>query len=369
MPTSLHQLRSTDNIHSVVFYSNASFLIRSTVSFLLDGLIRGDGIVIVTTKTYLSKMESQLRSMAAELGINIGNEQISTLDANHALSMFMDNHKINVKKFYAFLLPKMEQLCAHYPGVTAYGDMVNVLCKQKNFWAAMKLEKLWCEIAERYPLNLHCGYFFKNFNHKNDSIELAEICQQHTTFETQPNIFVPKDTNVLNKIITSEQQFELDKQLQSVIFELKLFSNEAATLRKEIFILKKKNIELDNELQSIINLLRETKLEFYNLFNRINIPILYLDNQLQIYRYNDQFKEIVDLIPNDIGRKFFDFNLYIDTFDRFKTAIAETLTDTKARALKARHINGKTYLICILSKKQSRTFPNGIILLFIEAAV
>lgn len=360
-----HPVFSNKTTHSVLFYKSDYYLIKSSVEFLLRGVIRGDCIIIAATKKHLTSIELKLRKAAAELGLQIGEHQIHSIDANYILTTFMDDQIINTKKFYDCFEPMLQDILTQYPGMTGYGEMVNVLCEKKNFWAAMKLEKLWCLLVDKYQrMNIHCGYCIKNFNSENDMIELAEICQQHTSFESQPKIVIPEHTNVINKIRMVEKQFEVDMELQSEMLELQFFSEETQILRNEMYKLHEENVRLNEQLELITNQLKISQSETYDILNSIKFPIIFLDKHLHIHRYNTQFEEILALRPHDVGRRISDFHFQFDGV-HLTPEIEEVLTKNIPKIMKTRHKND---IVCLLPFTECQSFPNGVVVIFIGSS-
>jgi len=75
--------------------------------------------------------------------------------------------------------PLLEDLCQGRPGriIHVYGEMVDVLWRRGDTRAAIQLEMLWNDLANRHDFSLLCGYAMGNFY---KDAEKREICSHHT---------------------------------------------------------------------------------------------------------------------------------------------------------------------------------------------
>jgi hypothetical protein len=62
----------------------------------------------------------------------------------------------------------------------AYGEMVNVLWKNGQEAAAIRLEEYWNDLARLYPFSLFCSYMVDCHDEKSYSIPLHEIGRTHS---------------------------------------------------------------------------------------------------------------------------------------------------------------------------------------------
>jgi hypothetical protein len=64
--------------------------------------------------------------------------------------------------------------------VRAFGEMVDVLCKSGRRDAAMALEELWNELAQRRDFSLLCGYHLDVFDRESQAATLPDVCRAHS---------------------------------------------------------------------------------------------------------------------------------------------------------------------------------------------
>jgi signal transduction histidine kinase len=65
------------------------------------------------------------------------------------------------------------------PTIRAYGEMVDVLWRDGNSNAAIRLEELWNDLATKHSFALLCAYAMGNFYHETNGA-FEQVCQLHT---------------------------------------------------------------------------------------------------------------------------------------------------------------------------------------------
>lgn len=141
-------------------------------------------------------------------------------------------------------------------------------------------------------------------------------------------------------------------------------TNETQIFQKEIYRLHEENVQLNQQLESVLNQFMICKSDMYHIFNNIKVPILYLNKDLQIYRYNAQFEKILKLIPQDVGRSISDFNVQFDGVN-LADYIKEVLVGNTAKTLRVRHQN-IIYILYITPITECQSFQNGVAICLIE---
>jgi MEDS: MEthanogen/methylotroph, DcmR Sensory domain len=73
-------------------------------------------------------------------------------------------------------------LCARYPGVRAYGEMVDLLWQQGRRDAALRLEGYWNELGKEHALSLFCAYRMDALDSDAYVGPLDSVCNAHSHF-------------------------------------------------------------------------------------------------------------------------------------------------------------------------------------------
>src|SRR5205085_9449581 len=68
-------------------------------------------------------------------------------------------------------------------GLSAYGEMVDILASEGNFKAAHELEAEWNALATQASLTLLCGYASAHFAVA-ERETMSKVCAAHTRVET-----------------------------------------------------------------------------------------------------------------------------------------------------------------------------------------
>src|SRR5437660_620018 len=145
-------MRSSDHIlahaepggHYVQFYqADEPRLNRNVGRFLWEGLLRGDGLLVVSTPQRRLSLLDNLRRVGADILTALGERQLVMLDADETLGRFMVNGKPDPDFFENTMLETLRRVEPRGTdaGVRAYGEMVGVLWQARQFEAAIQLEE------------------------------------------------------------------------------------------------------------------------------------------------------------------------------------------------------------------------------------
>ena len=170
-----------DHHHAVQFYGEEKSLFDTVASFLGQGFLDGQPAIVIATAAHGVAIlnELQRRMIDVKRAQRIGD--LIVLDAHQMLDRFMDGEQPNPTRFQDAISPilaRMSENRASRTCVRAYGEMVDVLWKERRAEAAIELERLWNALAERYGFALLCAYSMENFHRETRLFE--EVCRQHT---------------------------------------------------------------------------------------------------------------------------------------------------------------------------------------------
>jgi hypothetical protein len=177
--TPAHTETSHDQFHAVRFYVDDLALCRMVGGFVGDGLAAGQPAVVIATPSHRDCILEMLGSLAFDVARLVSSGELQLLDAEQTLSAFMKEGHPDPVGFAAVIGAVLQRARGVRPHATvrAYGEMVDWLWKHDACEAAIRLELLWNDLANRYPFSLLCGYSMGNF-YKQGSYE--EICRHHT---------------------------------------------------------------------------------------------------------------------------------------------------------------------------------------------
>jgi hypothetical protein len=147
--------------HFVQFYkADEPSLNRNVAGFLWDGLLRGDGLLVIGTQQRRESLSSHLARLGADVALARREGQLAMLDADEMLSRFMVDGQPDSERFQAAVGEALQLARPRIAeaGICAYGEMVGVLWEAGKTSAAIRLEECWNQLLHRGGISLFCGY-------------------------------------------------------------------------------------------------------------------------------------------------------------------------------------------------------------------
>jgi signal transduction histidine kinase len=167
--------------HAVQFYEGEDFLYDVVADFLAAGLARGQSAIVIATRRHRTGFLAQLERRGTDVaGLRRGGRLV-LLDARATLDSFMVDGAPDEARMRAQLGPVIERALrsGSDPVACAYGEMVDLLVRDGNADAAVRLEALWNDLARTYAFSLLCAYSMESFSRAADADPFLRICHQH----------------------------------------------------------------------------------------------------------------------------------------------------------------------------------------------
>jgi hypothetical protein len=167
-----------DGDHLVQFYEDDKFLIDSLATFVAQGFVEEQSVVLILTPEHRAGLEKKLR--AADIDPADYNERglYFAYDAADTLACFMVEGQPNPRRFRATIEPIIT-VASQQGSVRAFGEMVALLWAEGNKTGALELEMLWNDLMEQNSFALLCAYPISKFNEAEKDRELRHICRAH----------------------------------------------------------------------------------------------------------------------------------------------------------------------------------------------
>ena len=167
------------HFHAVKFYDTRESLCRIVAEFLGEGLVTQQPVLVIATPEHRVGILAELRVRHFDVSAMEASGDFVLLDAAETLSTFMVDGLPDDPLFVASMTRAIDQACRGRKGCTvrAYGEMVDVLWKNGQDVAAIRLEMLWNKLATTHDFSLLCGYAMGTF-YKDSG--LADIHRQHS---------------------------------------------------------------------------------------------------------------------------------------------------------------------------------------------
>jgi len=193
--------------HVAQFYDDDDFLYGAVADFVDAGLASGSSAILIVTAAHRDGVLLRLRQRASAPAAPRG--RITVVDARETLAKIMVGGALDRDRFDAHVGELVRQ-CRAASGrdrVHAYGEMVDVLCKEGNPEAALDLEELWNDLGRRQPLSLLCGYMMGSFCGDEHAAALERICRAHThVFPTESYPIGPDHQPALREVTLLQQR-------------------------------------------------------------------------------------------------------------------------------------------------------------------
>jgi hypothetical protein len=135
------------------------------------------------TRAHRSALEGRLLAQGVDVNEATQNGRLCWLDADQALSEFMEPAGPRRERFllhFGNILHQLQATAAKRSNVVVYGEMVAVLWAQKKYEAAIRLEELWNELALTCSFELSCAYPANAFGDELSFLLYVEICAKHS---------------------------------------------------------------------------------------------------------------------------------------------------------------------------------------------
>jgi signal transduction histidine kinase len=161
---------SAQHEHVVQFYERDDFLFGRVAEFLATGVTAGVPAVVIATDEHRRGIADALSARG------IDPVALTFADARATLSLFQRDGMPDRALFRAAI----RQLTAGAARVCAYGEMVDVLCRDGNPDAAVRLEELWNDLARDIELSLLCAYPLSGFSRAAHARLFDDVCARHS---------------------------------------------------------------------------------------------------------------------------------------------------------------------------------------------
>ena len=199
------------NGHSVHFYEDESFLLEGLGRFIGAALLGGDSAVVIATEAHRKGLQNRLGKNGLNLTVPASEGRFLMLDAAETLARFMVDGLPDSRRFHELVGGHISQLklAARTEGrrVAAFGEMVALLWSEGKPEAAIQLEKLWNELAEKHSFQLHCAYPLHLFSQTGDGAGMEKIFAEHShVIPSEQYTALSSDDERLRTIVMLQQK-------------------------------------------------------------------------------------------------------------------------------------------------------------------
>lgn len=183
--------RAEPHNHFVQFYkADEPLLNRNVAGFLWDGLLKGDGLLVIATPSRLESLADCLARLGADVDMALRERQLAMLEAPEILARIeihgepaWERFQEAVGKALRLVRPRVADAT-----VRVYGEVVGVLWEAGRTAAASRVEEYWNRCLRQGGITLFCGYPIDVFEHDFHDDRVGDVLHAHTyVLPTGPN--------------------------------------------------------------------------------------------------------------------------------------------------------------------------------------
>jgi hypothetical protein len=166
--------------HRLQLFDTPESLGESVASFLLEGYMEGEHLLIVAKPRHRDAVLAALRRHGCFPPDGDGDQRLVALDAADVLRHITKNGELKRDLFHRTIKPIVDTLAGTSRRLRIYGELVEVLAEEGNLAGAAALEEMWNELSLEAPFTLMCGYSSAHFAHAHAAPWLKELCAAHS---------------------------------------------------------------------------------------------------------------------------------------------------------------------------------------------
>ncbi|HEY4299934.1 MAG TPA: chemotaxis protein CheB [Candidatus Didemnitutus sp.] len=163
----------------------------------------------------------------------------------------------------------------------------------------------------------------------------------------------------------NEEMKAANEESTSVNEELQSTNEELETSKEELQSLNEELSTVNGQLQAKMEELEATTNDLSSLLSSTNIAVVFLDTRFRIRRYTPAVKDLLELIPSDVGRPLVDLARKFDDPDLMADAAAvlEKLIPLEKESASE---SGRVYLRRILPYRTTDNHIDGVVITWVD---
>lgn len=168
--------------HVVQFYESDEFLAEVVADFLVAGGRRGEPMLVIATEAHRVAVLEALQRKGLDVPGALQCGELTVLDARATLERLLVDGMPDPARFEQTVGGALAACASRACGapVRAYGEMVDLLWRDGNAPAALRLEQLWNALAGQRPFSLLCAYALSGFSDGAHAGPFEGLCAAHS---------------------------------------------------------------------------------------------------------------------------------------------------------------------------------------------
>jgi two-component system CheB/CheR fusion protein len=182
---------------------------------------------------------------------------------------------------------------------------------------------------------------------------------EHELKSTKENL-----RSTIEELETSNEELKsTNEEMQSTNEEMQSSNEELETSKEEMQSLNEELITVNTELQNKNDELSTINNDMKNLLDSIDIPTIFLDNQLLIKRFTFHATKVVNLIASDVGRPLSDLVTHLK-YEKLVEDAKEVLRTLVFKEIELQTNDGTWYQMRILPYRTISNLIDGVVVTF-----
>jgi hypothetical protein len=181
--------------HAVQFYSNEACLYSTVATFVGEGFLVGEPALVIATEPHAKGILDGLTTRFIDVAAASRMGELTVLDATATLNALTRTGTPDA----GLIEEQVGTIVSRMRGgrkrsrVRIYGEMVDLLWNAGRADEALRLERIWNDLAVRHAFALLCGYSVGNFYKQ--ATQFQDICAEHSHVlgaDSQPSRVEPR---------------------------------------------------------------------------------------------------------------------------------------------------------------------------------
>jgi len=164
---------------------------------------------------------------------------------------------------------------------------------------------------------------------------------------------------------TNQELISANEEIQSANEELQSANEELETTKEELQSANEELQTVNEELQQRNNVLTQTSNDLANLLNSVNIPVLMLNNQLQIRQFTPLAERLMNIRASDIGRPIREIRLNLSMED-LEPTLQDVLDTLGTREMEVQDREGHWRLMRVRPYRTTDNKIEGVVLILVD---
>jgi CheY-like chemotaxis protein len=192
--------------HAVQFYENDGFLCQLLTDFAASGLQAGEAVILIATEAHRDEVRRRLIDRGVDADGAVAKGALSLRDAREVLATFMVDGTPSGARFASSLHGLLGPARTGGRRARLFGEMVDVLWRDGNPGAAIRLEEMGNALVKDEPIHVLCAYSMDNFVKAGDAAAFARVCAAHTAVGPAEGYGLAPDTDARSREVALLQQ-------------------------------------------------------------------------------------------------------------------------------------------------------------------